>query len=177
MRVSATNNQNFCATKTKLASKVVNRAKLKPSTTNLKPLAGPEEKRKARRWVAAYTAGNATLAAATAQAPGVDELALSGVEVIMATHIFNGIYDFKFSKTILKALAAGVAGHAIGKTTFKLISKAVTWVPVVGNGVNAVVSGTTTAALGASLIEMAEEMDEARRRGKKLDDFIKEMEK
>ena len=119
---------------------------------------------------------NAGLAAATAQAPGFDEFVLAGVEVAMATHIFNGIYKFNLSKTLLKSLAMGVAGHAIGKTTFKLASKSVTWIPLLGNSLNAVISGGTTATLGAALIDMAESMDKARIRGKKLDEFIKAME-
>ena len=110
-----------------------------------------------------------------AQMPGADEAALAGVEVVMATHIFNGIYDFKFSKTALKSLATGVAGHAVGKTAFKLASKSLTWIPGIGNALNAIVAGSTTAALGAALISVAEEMDDARKRGKKLDDFFEKL--
>lgn len=160
-----------------IQKKTLNRALLKSTSNNdLKPLFGPKEVKKAKVWVAGYTAGNSVTAALTAQAPGFDELALTGIEVLMATHIFNGIYDFKLSKTLLKSVAAGVAGHAVGKTTFKMLSKGITWIPVLGNTVNAVVAGGTTAALGAALIDIAEEMDKARKRGEKLDEFIKAME-
>lgn len=175
MNVSAISGTSFGSINYKTA-KPLNRASLKSTKSILKPLYGPAEKEKAKKWVFGYTIGNAGVAAATAQAPGFDELALAGIEVIMATHIFNGIYDFKFSKTALKSLATGVAGHAVGKTTFKLASKGLTWIPGLGNALNAVVSGGTTAALGAALIELAEEMDQARKRGQKLDEFIKKME-
>lgn len=159
----------------KVSSSHINRSLLKQTSTNLSKLAGPAEKSEAQAWVVAYTLGNAGLASAMAQMPGVDEAALAGVEVVMATHIFNGIYDFNFSKTALKSLGTGVAGHAVGKTTFKLASKSLTWIPGIGNALNAFVAGTTTAALGAALISLAEEMDETRKRGKKLDDFFKKL--
>ena len=111
-----------------------------------------------------------------AQAPGADEVMLAGVEVAMATHILNGIYNFDLSKTLLKTLGTAASGNIVGKSTFKLASKTFTWIPGVGNSLNAIVSGTTTAAIGAALIDKAEEMDRARRNGKKLDDFFKKME-
>lgn len=165
--------KSFCGAQQ--TTKVLNRSLLKNTSSILKPLMGPKEKRKAQGWVAAYTLGNSAIAAGMAQMPGADEAVLAGVEVAMATHIFNGIYDFKFSKTALKSLAMGVAGHAVGKTTFKLLTKSVSWVPMFGNAVNAVVSGSTTAALGAAIIEMAEDIDKARKRGEKLDEFIKKL--
>lgn len=175
MNVSSITQTGFTGVPVQSSLKL-NRQILKSTTTDLLHLAGPEEKSAAKAWVVAYTAGNAVLAAATAQAPGFDEALLAGVEVVMATHIFNGIYDFKFSKTALKSLGSGVAGHVIGKNAFKLATKAFTWIPGIGNGLNAIVSGTTTAALGAALIDMAEDFDKKRRQGEKLDEFIKKME-
>ncbi len=67
-------------------------------------------------------------------------------------------------------------GHMVGKTAFKMASKSLTWVPGIGNALNAIVAGSTTAALGASLISLAEDIDKARKRGEKLDEFIKKME-
>lgn len=177
MRVNSTNSINYRGLVPVVATAKMNRSFLKPVTNSLKPLAGPEEKSKAKGWVALYTMSNAGIAAMMAQAPGADEAALAGVEVAMATHIFNGIYDFKFSKTVLRSLATGVAGHAVGKTFFKLASKSLTWIPGIGNVLNAGVAGSTTAALGAFLIEMAEDMDKARKRGQDLDKFIEEMKK
>lgn len=153
-----------------------NRAQLKSVNSKIKTLFGPTEKSKAKKWVAGYTASNAGIAAIMAQAPGADEFVLSSVEVVMATHIFNKIYGFGLDKTALKSLAAGVSGAYVGSRIFKGASKFFTWVPGIGNGLNAAVAGTTTAAIGASLIAIAEDMDDARRRGKKIDDFIKEME-
>lgn len=158
-------------------ARTISRKSLNAGNSQLKALAGAYEKGKARAWVIAYTAGNSALAGATAQAGGLEEFLLSGVEVAMAAHIFNGIYDFKLSKTALKSLAAGVAGHAVGKTTFKLASKSLTWIPGLGNLLNAGVAGTTTAALGFALVEMAEDMERSMRNGKRMEDFLNEMEK
>ena len=178
MNITAINGVNFCgAIKPTNAKKIVNRKMLVPQANELKNLYGPVEKKKAKTWVAAYTLGNSGLAALTAQAPGVDELLLSTVEVAMATHIFNGIYNFDFSKTILKALGMGVAGHAIGKTGFRMMTKPATVIPGLGNGLNAAIAGGTTAALGAGLIALAEDMDKARKRGESIDKFIEQMKK
>lgn len=158
-----------------LAKKAVNRSLLKGTKSNLKPLAGPEEVRKAKNWVAAYTAGNAGVAAAMAQAPGADEVALAGVEVAMAAHIINGIYKFDLSKNALKIIGTGLVGHKIGSSAFKWLSKSVTWIPLLGNTVNAVVAGSTTAALGAALIKTAEFMDEQRKKGNTMDEIMKKL--
>lgn len=176
MNIAPINNVGFVGSfNYKKPTKVLNRTLLQHCESNLKQLQGPREKEKAKNWVAGFTLANTSAAAFTAQAPGLDEFVLSSVEVLMATHIFNNIYDFKFSKTVLKNLAAGVAGHAVGKSAFKMASKVLTPIPILGNTLNAVIAGTTTAALGAALIEMAEEMDNARTRGSKLDDFIKKL--
>lgn len=71
----------------------------------MKNINGPEEVKEARGWVAYYTAANTGIGALSAQAPGADELALAGIEVAMATTIFNGVYYFDFSKTVIKNLA------------------------------------------------------------------------
>ena len=154
----------------------VNRSLLK-KCSGLSDINGPAEVKEAKKVVATYTALNSGTAAATAQAPGFDEVALAANEVLMATIIFNGVYDFKLSKTVVKALLTGLIGNRIGTSVFKGITKFVTWVPGVGNAINATVAGGTTAALGASVIAMAEDMDKARRQGQKIDDFIKKIEK
>ena len=80
----------------------------------------------------------------------------------------------------------GLVGAAIGTKTFDLASKSIfAFFPGIGNAANAIVSGTitasiagaTTAILGNSIIEIAEDMDKARKNGEKLDRFFKEMEK
>lgn len=176
MNVSAINGVNFCGgIKPVNAKRMINRKSLVSQTCDLINLYGPKEKRKAKWWVAAYTAGNTGIAGLSAQAGGLEEAALAGVEAVMTAHIFNGIYKFNLSKTLLESLATAIKGHFIGKTTFKLASKSVTWIPGIGNTINAAVAGTTTAALGAYIIDKAEEFDKARIRGEKIDDFIKKM--
>lgn len=176
MNVTKVKSVNFGSNlQTLTTKKVLNRSLLKTQKNNLKDLAGPNEVRKARAWVAAYTAGNASIAGLTAQAGGLEEVALSGVEAVMAAHIFNGIYDFKLSKTLLESLATAVKGHFIGKTAYKLASKGLTWIPGLGNALNAIVAGTTTATLGAYLIDKAEEFEKAKKRGMEIDEFIRRM--
>ena len=154
--------------------KLMNRSMLQRASS-LKNLDGPAEKKKAEKWVALYTAGNSATAAALAQAGGLEEFLLSGIEVAMAAHILNGIYKFDISPNLLKVIGTGLTGHYVGKSVFKWLSKTVTWVPLVGNGINAVVAGSTTAALGAALIRSAEFMDEAKKRGEKMDEIIKKL--
>lgn len=115
---------------------------------------------------------NAAIGAATAQAPGVDEIILSGVEVAMATDISKNIYGFEMNKSILSGLAAGFAGSRIGTWLFKSVS----WIPGVGNLTNAGVAGFTTAAIGEGVIQTCERMQKELNRGKKIDEFIKKME-
>ncbi len=171
--VTSTTNFGYAKPLTK-ANKLINRSSLQ-KVSSLNDLRGYAEKEKAKSWVAAYSVGNGAAAATFAQAGGLEELLLSGVEVVMAAHILNGIYDFKLSKNALKIIGTGIAGHKIGLSTFKWASKSVTWIPLVGNALNAVVAGSTTAALGAALIQTAEFMDEQRQKGKTMDEIMKKL--
>ena len=170
---TATNFGNNIKPLTKNA-KLINRSVLK-KTSSLRDLRGYAEREEAKGWVAAYALGNGAAAAALAQAGGLEEVLLSGVEVAMAAHILNGIYNFDLSKNAIKIIGTGIAGHKIGTTTFKWLSKSVTWVPLVGNAVNAAVAGSTTAALGAALIKTAEFMDEQRKKGKSMEEIMKKL--
>lgn len=158
-------------------SKTIDRSLLKGKISNLKPLYGPEEIEKAKGIVAINVAENAALAAGMAQMPGWDEVALSANEIKMAMEIYNGIYDFGFSKTAIKSILTGFIGNKIGSWVFKGASKLFTWIPGIGNGLNATVAGGTTAILGAHIIDHAEEMDKARKNGKRLNDFLDELDK
>ena len=101
--------------------------------------------------------------------------ALSANEIKMAMEIYNGVYDFDFDKTTIKSLIVGLAGKSVGKFLFKGASKLLTWVPGLGNGLNATVAGGTTAALGAAIISNAEDMLKERQNGKKLDSFFNKL--
>ena len=83
---------------------------------------------------------------------------------------------FDLSKTRLKSIASGCMGTAVGTGMFKVASKTLTWIPLLGNCLNAAVAGVTTAMIAESLIEIAEQMDTARRRGEKIDEIIKKLE-
>lgn len=156
-------------------STALKRANLQPALNNLKPLAGPEEVEKAKACVAINVAENAAIAAGMAQMPGWDEVALAANEMKMAAEIYNGIYKFNFGKTVIKSIIMGIVGNKVGTSVFKAASKLVTWIPLLGNSINATVSGTTTVALGAAIIANAEEMDKARKRGENLDKFFKKL--
>lgn len=148
------------------------RKNLSQKSSVLRDLAGPAEKSRARKRVAMYSAGNAVIAAATAQAPGVDEAILSGVEVTMAMDICKNVYKFKNSESIVSSLLAGFTGNRIGSWLFKSVS----WIPGVGNAINAGVAGCTTAAIGEGVITACEKMEKNLKRGEKIDEFIKKME-
>ena len=157
--------------------KTINRNLLKNATSTLKPLYGPSEVDLARAIVAVNVTENAAIAASMAQMPGLDEVALSANEIKMAIEIYNGVYDFNFSKTVIQSILMGLVGNRIGSWAFKGASKLFTWIPGLGNGLNATIASGTTVALGAAIINNAEQMDKARKRGEALDKFIKEMEK
>ena len=176
MNIMAINSPAFSAgLKVSMLSKNVNRKLLHATSSNLQTLCGPDEIALAKAIVAINVAENAAIAASMAQMPGFDELALSANEIKMAMEIYNGVYDFKFSKTVVKSLIMGFLGNRVGSWLFKGASKAFTWIPGLGNGLNASVAGTTTAALGAAIIDSAEEMDKARRRGDSWEKILKEM--
>lgn len=69
-------------------------------------------------------------------------------------------------------LHALLAKRAVNRSLLKA-SKSVTRVPLVGNALNSIVAGTTTAALGAALIQAAEFMDKQRKQGKTMDEVLK----
>lgn len=166
---------NFGSTKMLTSSsKLMNRKTLQ-KVSSLNNLNGYLEKEKARNWVALYSAGNSFAAGTLAQAGGLEEFLLSGVEVLMAAHILNRIYKFDLSKNAIKIIGTGIAGHKIGTSTFKWLSKSITWVPLLGNTVNAVVAGSTTVALGEALIKTAEYMDEQRKKGKEMSEILKKL--
>lgn len=174
MNISAINGENF-GVLSRPTKRIVDRSLLKLQKSNLTNLCGPEEIKKAKIIVGLTVAENAGIAAAMAQMPGFDEVALSANEIKMAMEIYNGVYDFDFDKTTIKSLIVGLAGKSVGKFLFKGASKLLTWVPGLGNGLNATVAGGTTAALGAAIISNAEDMLKERQNGKKLDSFFKKL--
>lgn len=159
----------------KTPARKLDRKILTPVKDEFVSLSGPKEKSKALKWVAAFTAGNAGIAFSMAQTPGADELALSAVEATMAAHIFNNIYNFDLSKTAMTSIVTGYIGNKVGTTAFKGASKFLTWIPLVGNSLNAVIAGTTTAALGVFLVDKAEDMDLARKTQKRLTEALDEI--
>ena len=175
MKVKTINRVNYGATlKAVTPKKMVNRNLLKASSSNLKPLAGPEEVEKAKAIVASATTANAITSALTAQLPG-ELIILKAVETSMVAGILNGIYDYKLSSSVLKGIGASLLASSAGQELFRLSSKAFTWIPLLGNTLNAVISGSVTAALGTLIIEAAEAADKARRQGKEQAEIIKEL--
>ncbi len=128
---------------------------------------------KQKKCVAYFTADNVGIAALAAQIPGGDELLLSGVEALMAGAIVNGIYGFSLSKTFMSSMVSAYLGNKVGMTAFKLTSKAVTWIPGIGNAVNATVAGATTYALGNFIIDQCEKIQKELERGKKIDEILR----
>ncbi len=163
---------NFgCAQMLTKTPKLMNRSLLQ-KTSNLKNLHGPKEIKEAKKMIAIYSGINATTGAIGAQACGAEEIALGANEVTMAMAIINGVYDFSFSKGVIKSILTGIIGNRVGTYVFKGASKFVTWVPFLGNGLNAIIAGVTTAGLGADIIRWCEEKDKERKRNKRIDDIL-----
>lgn len=173
MNIIAINSPIFSAgLKAYMLSKNVNRKLLKTTTNNLTSLCGPDEVALAKAIVAVNVAENAAIAAAMAQTPLLDEVVLSANEIKMAMEIFNVVYDFKLSEIMAESLISGFLGNKIGSW---LYTKAFTWIPGLGNSLNATIAGGTTVVLGGKIIEMAEKMDNARRRGEAWNKILKDM--
>ena len=164
-------------------TKTLNRATLQATSSQLKTLAGPEEVKKAKKVVLTAVASNTLISGFTAQAAGAELFLLKAVETTMVTSILNGIYGFNFGGALLKGISASLLASSAGQELFRVATKTITWIPVIGNAVNMAVSASVTAALGSLIIEAAEAGDKARKTGakheeviKKMEDFLKKME-
>lgn len=110
----------------------------------------------ARGIVHAFSANAAVLAAAMAQAPGFDEAALAANDALMAVAICK-VYGLSLQKSAVKAVLASIMGNQIGTAIFTRIAiKPWSWIPVVGNGLNAGVAGTVTEAIGHGIVAKCE---------------------
>lgn len=133
----------------------------------------PDDKEsEAKGVVIGMTMTNAFVGAATAQFPGADEIALGAVEVAMGLKIIKGVYGFAFDEALIKSILLAVKATVTGKVIAKATSKAVTWIPVIGNIINAGVAGYTTKAFGYALVEECEKIRQELARGKKIDEIL-----
>ena len=118
--------------------------------------------------VIGMTMTNAFVGFFSAQFPGADEIALSSIEAAMGLKIVKGIYGFSFGDAIIKSIMLAVKAHIVGK----IASKAISWIPGIGNIVNAGVAGYTTKAFGYALVDECERIQRELDRGKKIDDIL-----
>lgn len=173
MYVSQINETNFGNSKMlSKTPKILNRNLLQ-SVSKLGNLNGPYEIKKAKEIVKVYAALNAGAGALSAQAPGADELVLMGNEALMASAIVNDVYHLGFSKGFISSMLTAIMGNRVGTTTFKFASKFVTWVPFLGNAVNAGIASTTTYTLGITVIDMCEKIVKDKKNGKRIEDILK----
>ena len=89
----------------------------------LPDLNGPAEKKKAERWLALMTLGNAGIATVTAQAPTAGSWILTSVEAAYAMHIFNNIYKFNIDETLFKTLLVTYVAKSLGTKLFSETSR------------------------------------------------------
>lgn len=149
----------------------LNRALLQ-KTSNLKSLhysSSSPEAEEAKGVVVGMTMTNAFMGFFSAQFPGLDEVVLSSVEATMGLKIVKGIYGFSFGDAVIKSIMLAVKAHIVGK----IASKSVSWIPGIGNLVNAGVAGYTTKAFGYALIDECERIKREIERGKKIDDILR----
>ncbi|MDD3437323.1 MAG: hypothetical protein PHC64_09260 [Candidatus Gastranaerophilales bacterium] len=106
--------------------------------------------------VQGFSALSAGIAAGMAQMPGADEAVLAANDAAMAIAICK-IYGLTLSKSLAPMLIAPIMGNSMGTAIFgKIISKGFTWIPAVGNGLNAGVAFAVTEFIGQSLIGKCE---------------------
>lgn len=118
--------------------------------------------------VIGMTMTNAFIGFVSAQVPFGDEVVLSSVEAAMGLKIVKGIYGFKFGDAVIKSIMLAVKAHIVGK----VLSKSVSWIPGIGNLINAGVAGYTTKAFGYALVDECERIQSELDRGKKIDDIL-----
>lgn len=118
--------------------------------------------------VIGMTMTNAFIGFVSAQVPFGDEVVLSSVEAAMGLKIVKGIYGFKFGDAVIKSIMLAVKAHIVGK----VLSKSVSWIPGIGNFINAGVAGYTTKAFGYALVDECERIQRELDRGKKIDDIL-----
>ena len=129
------------------------------------PMSKEEE---AKGVVVGMTMTNAFIGFVSAQVPFGDEVVLSSVEAAMGLKIVKGIYGFKFGDAVIKSIMLAVKAHIVGK----VLSKSVSWIPGIGNLINAGVAGYTTKAFGYALVDECERIQSELDRGKKIDDIL-----
>ena len=129
------------------------------------PMSKEEE---AKGVVVGMTMTNAFIGFFSAQLPGFDEIALSSTELAMGLKIVKGIYGFNFGDAVIKSIMLTVKAHFVGKA----VSKTVSWIPGIGNAINAGVAGCTTKAFGYALVDECERIQRELDRGKKIDDIL-----
>lgn len=140
--------------------------------STLKSLKYPAQEDEAKGVVIGMTMTNAFVAGACAQFPIADEVALGSVEFLMGMKIIKGIYGFKFSEAMIKSIMMSIKATVVGKVAAKAASKCLTWIPGIGNAINAAVAGYTTKAFGYALIKECERIQAELDRGKKIDDIL-----
>ena len=118
--------------------------------------------------VVGMTMTNAFIGFFSAQLPGFDEIALSSTELAMGLKIVKGIYGFNFGDAVIKSIMLTVKAHFVGKA----VSKTVSWIPGIGNAINAGIAGYTTKAFGYALVDECERIQRELDRGKKIDDIL-----
>lgn len=73
----------------------------------------------------------------------------------MCNRISREIYKLKFSESALKTFISSIIASELG---LKMSSKLITWLPVIGNTINATVAGSVTYAVGNAFIRECEKM-------------------
>ena len=129
------------------------------------PMSKEEE---AKGVVVGMTMTNAFIGFFSAQLPGFDEIALNSTELAMGLKIVKGIYGFNFGDAVIKSIMLTVKAHFVGKA----VSKTVSWIPGIGNAINAGIAGYTTKAVGYALVDECERIQRELDRGKKIDDIL-----
>lgn len=139
-------------------------------------LGGRDREKEARGVVVGMTIANTFVGGAAAQLPVADIAACASVVGVMCTKIAT-IYDVKLTYAVMDAIKQSFGASLLAG----LSVKTVTWIPLIGNVVNAVATGAITKTVGDRLVDKFEtamkKAQEEFDRNEKLKNIIDENEK
>jgi uncharacterized protein (DUF697 family) len=105
------------------------------------------QKRKCHAIIHGASVSGAGIAAAMAQLPGADNVALVALEVGMTISL-GAVFGISLSESAAKSIIAGAAGTLVGRGISQFLFG---WVPGLGNAINAGTAATVIEGLGWAL--------------------------
>ncbi len=138
---------------------IKNKEKIKEISFKGEPYRGIKDKQSRMRMAHLTIHSAASMAAAIsfshAQAPGSDELLLSGVTTSMVGSLLKGCYGIPAFTTLCTSAAACAIGFRLGTGWWR---HTISWIPGLGNGVSAATTFTLHEATGWTIVALCEKL-------------------